>query len=229
MSEKEQLFQAWLDNRLSEQQSQRLEQLALTDDELKNRLATARYIEQQVHGYEELTPPPWDPGGIVAEQNNTPWWQWSGLSVLSLACSCFAIALVLFNVRITAQTDGFAITFGQSAQGNNSQQLEALLDQRLQRFAAEQELVLANYASDLKDQQQANNIQLAGYLMTTTRQERQQDMSHFIQYVNEQRSEDALDNKLKYQRLEYALQAQALTQGVGQGVYQSTNFNEEDK
>ncbi|TLU65196.1 hypothetical protein FE810_09775 [Thalassotalea litorea] len=228
MSEKEQLFQAWLDGTLSEQQSQRLEELAMEDESLKGHLATARHIEQQVHGYEEQTPPNWDPSAMMAE-TKTPWWQWSGLSITSMACSCFAIALVLFNVQITSQQDGFAITFGAANPNNSDQKIEALFDQRLQQFAAEQEIVLANYVSDFKDQQQANNLQLAGYLLTATRQERQEDMSHFVQYVNEQRSEDVLDNKLKYQRLEYALQAQALKQDVGQQQFQQTNFNEEDE
>ncbi|WP_394176665.1 anti-sigma factor [Thalassotalea litorea] len=230
MSEQEQLFQAWLDGTLNEQQSQRLEALAMEDDTLKRRLATARYIEQQVHGFEEQSPSNWDPGSIIADdKEKRPWWQWPGLSVASLACSCFAIALVLFNVQVTSQQDGFAITFGGSDASVENRKLEALLDQRLQQFAAEQEIVLANYVSDFKDDQQANNLQLAGYLLTATRQERQEDISHFIQTISEQRNADALDNKLNYQRLEYALQAQALNQGVTPGQYQQTHFNEEDE
>ncbi|QDP00797.1 anti-sigma factor family protein [Thalassotalea sp. PS06] len=227
MSEKEQLFQAWLDGNLNEQQSQRLEALASEDEELRSRLAAARYIEQQVHGYEAHTPENWDPASIMGEAQ-APWWQWPGLSLASLACSCFAIALVLLNVQVTSQQDGFAITFGSSSNSIDEQKLEQLLDQCLQQFAAEQEIVLANYVSDFKDQQQANNLQLAGYLLTATRQERQEDISHFIQYVDEQRSEDALDNKLKYQRLEYALQTQAIKQGMGE-QFQQTKFNDEDE
>ena len=66
-------------------------------------------------------------------------------------------------------------------------------------------MILANYTADIKVKQQENNLQLASYLMEASRKERKEDISSFIEYVNEQRTDDQFNNQLKFKQLERAL------------------------
>ncbi|TRX57297.1 hypothetical protein [Thalassomonas sp. M1454] len=235
MSEQEHKFQQWLDGQLSAKESQHFEQSIENDIELKQRLAAARFIEQQVHCYEQQPVPNWDRGQVFADKKS--WWQWQGLSALSFAFSIFAIALVIFKVEVIQQDDGLLVNFGPSKNQQNTAEIDNLISQRLKEFASEQQLVMANYASDLKDDQQNNNLQLATYLLSATRQERQEDISSFIKYVNEQRTEDVVDQKLRFEQLKYAMENQALASKASRPAYpnmklQNTSFNEsqpEDK
>ena len=205
----EQFFQRWLEGELTAEQSVEFEQRAANDKELQQRLATARVIEQQVHCYEQAKVPDWDRHSTF-DVDHTPWWQWHGLPALSMAFSVFAICLVVFKVELVSQDNGFAVNFGGGSEAFDSAQVDALVTERLQQFANEQELVMANYKSELKDSQQDNNLQLASYVLSATRQERNEDISDFIKYVNEQRSEDSIEQKLRFQKLEYKLQSQSL-------------------
>ncbi len=214
MSRQEQLFQLWLDNQLNEQQQAEFEQLIANSPELQNRLNTAKLIEQQVYCHEQAPAPNWDPNSIFSH-DKTPWWQWSGLPLASLCCSLFAVMLVVFNVEFSMQQEGFMVRFGQSQQrmqheALTTKQLQQQVDQRLQLFAAEQALTLASLKNDLKDSQQTNNLELVTYLLASTRKERQEDISNFIQYVNEQRQDDAIDQKIHFQKLQLQLDTQSL-------------------
>ena len=66
-------------------------------------------------------------------------------------------------------------------------------------------MLLANYAADIKVKQQDNNLQLASYIMGVSRQERKEDVSDFIQYINAERKDELLEQKMKYQELEQAI------------------------
>lgn len=229
MSDQEHKFQQWLDGKLTPQESQAFEQTINNDEQMKDRLASARLIEQQVYCYEQQTVPQWDRAQGFTDKK--PWWQWQGLAALSFSFSIFAIALVLFKVEVIQQEQGLLVSFGGTSVQQGSVDVDKLITQRLKEFAGEQQLVMANYVNDLKDDQQANNLQLATYLLSATRQERQEDISSFIKYVNEQRTEDAVDQTLRYQQLKYAMENQAMTSNNTQTPYpnlklQTTNFNE---
>lgn len=200
-TELEQAFANWLDGKSGG---------AELNDELDNgvdwqaRRNTACFIEHQVTMSNEVEVPTWDrASGFQSEK--VPFWQWRGLPVMSMAFSMFAMLLVLFKVELVMQDDGILLNFA----GNNSQQqdekIAKLVDEKLRGFAQEQQVVLANYAADIKVQQQDSNLQLASYIIGASRQERKEDISDFIQYINAQRKDDVLDQKIKYQALEQAI------------------------
>ena len=132
----------------------------------------------------------------------------------------FAMALVLFKVELVMKDDGVLLTFAGSSQTSINQVsysqaeisalVDAQVDQKLQLFAGEQQVVLANYAADIKGKQQDSNLQLASYIMGVSRQERKEDIGDFIQYINDQRADDSFDNKIKFQRLENEINYQSL-------------------
>lgn len=227
----ERQFQRWLEGTLSSEESMQFEQDIVNNDAMESRLATARFIEQQVHCNEESAVPNWDRESTFTSDKK-PWWQWQGIPAMSMAFSIFAICLVIFKVELVMQDNGLLVNFG----GQNNQQspveVERLINQRLKEFAAEQQVVMANYSSELKSEQQDNNLQLATYLLTATRQERSEDISSFLNFVNEQRDEDVIDQKLRFQKLEYALQSQKLknkmqTKNYQEPTYQKANFEQQ--
>ncbi len=156
---------------------------------------------------------------------------------MSMAFSMFAMALVLFKVELVFQPEGVLLSFSGSASENQDAKMSALVDLRLKEFAAEQQVVLANYATDIQGKQQDSNLQLATYIMGASRQERKEDMTDFIQYINEQRQDEKFDQKIKFQELERKIQYRKADQrnnyndiGLNQNNLKAvpTNWNSEE-
>ncbi len=170
----------------------------------QQRQNTAHFINHQVEVTPDVEVPNWDRTSSF-HSNKVSFWQWRGLPALSMAFSVMAIALVLFRVELVLQDGGVLLSFAGSNSQLEQRKIAALVDEKLQGFAQEQQVVLANYAADIKVQQQDNNLQLASYIMGASRQERKEDISDFIQYINAQRKDELLDQKIKYQQLEQAI------------------------
>ncbi|QBY03461.1 hypothetical protein E2K93_03310 [Thalassotalea sp. HSM 43] len=201
------LFELWLDNKLSIEQAQQLEQLASQDEALAARLASARFIEQQALAFEPEPVPKWDKQSTFSDEKR-PWWQWRAMPALSMAMSIVAIALVLFKVEISNTEQGLLVSFGGSQAMPTD--VEQLVNARLIEFAKEQQVVMAEFNQDIISRQQDNNLKLATYVLSASRTERQQDISNIVSFVNEAREEDNLQQSLKMQQLDYKLQAQTI-------------------
>lgn len=119
------------------------------------------------------------------------WWQRPLLPVASLACSALAVLAVVTQLQVEVTGQGFNVHFGG---GLSEQQLQAAVDEKMAVLAAEQQLQLASYAANLRqdfsDDVAAANQQLVNYVLTTNRNERQEDMEDLIRYVNAQREDD---------------------------------------
>lgn len=232
MSDQEQKFSDWLDGMPSKKAgpdakdsesakdspdakySASAEEIAAKET-WQERAAVAKSLFHQVSLQEDREVPQWDRGSAFITKENKPWWQWSGLPVMSMACSFIAIALVLLKVELVMQPEGVLLSFSGSHSKSNQAQQEAkvnrLVNQKLREFASEQQVILANYATDIITRQQDNNLQLASYILDASRQERKEDISDFIGYVNEQRKDEKLDQKIKYQQLEHKIKLQKIS------------------
>ncbi|NMP31007.1 hypothetical protein HII17_05460 [Thalassotalea sp. M1531] len=205
MSPRDNQFDDWLDKKLSNEQSEQFENDVNNEQSMKEQIATAKYVEYLVDQEHTRKVPDWDrSAGIEFEDKR--WWQWQGLPVLSMGFSCFAMVLVLFNVQLAVNDDGVLLIFGQ--QNSSQQQVAKLVDEKLNAYQQQQQLALANFTADLSAKQQESNLQLAGYILDTSRQERKEDISDFIQFVNAQRQDDVVEQRIRYQRLEDAIQYQ---------------------
>ncbi|WP_411360159.1 hypothetical protein [Pseudidiomarina salilacus] len=124
-------------------------------------------------------------------QTQQRWWQRPLLPVASLACSLLAVLAVVSQLQIQVTEQGFSVHFGG---GLSEQQLQAAVTEQVSKLQAEQQLQLANYAAnlreDFRDDVAAANQQLVNYVLTTNRSEREQDMEDLIRYVNAQREDD---------------------------------------
>tara|TARA_R110000787_G_scaffold105978_4_gene213551 strand:+ start:289 stop:1029 length:741 start_codon:yes stop_codon:yes gene_type:complete len=220
----EQAFTDWLDGKSDGDQ--------ISDEPLwQQRKNTVTSLEHQIAMSCDEKVPSWDRSNGF-ESDTTPFWQWSGLPAMSMVCSIFAVALVLFKVELVMQDDGVLLSFAGKNTQFQEQELAKLVDQRLQSFAHEQQVVLANYAADIKVNQQDNNLQLASYIMGASRQERKEDISDFMQYINAERKDELLEQKIKFQTLERAIKYNKVYQrdnvkgfGLKQGDIKSTPAN----
>ena len=125
------------------------------------------------------------------EQTQPRWWQRPLLPVASFACSALAVLAVITQVQVQVTDQGFNVHFGGSL---TQQQLQAAVTAEMTKLNAEQQLQMANYAAnlreDFRDDVAAANQQLVNYVLTTSRSEREQDMEDLIRYVNAQREDD---------------------------------------
>ncbi len=198
----EQEFANWLDGKSDDCQ---FDDGDLTHEALwQQRKNTVDAIEHQVSMSGEQSVPAWDRASAFTNDKVT-FWQWRGLPVLSMAFSILAVALVLFKVELVIQNEAVVLSFAGANSHLQYEKIAALVDVKLQRFAQEQQVLLANYAADIKVKQQDNNLQLASYIMGVSRQERKEDISDFIQYINAERKDELLEQKIKYQELEQAI------------------------
>lgn len=196
----EQQFSQWLDN----QEQVFDEALLQGDKQWRDRARTAKGIAHQVALESQQKVPNWNRAGTFIDEKN-PWWQWRGLPAMSMAFSIFALSLVIFKVDFTLKDGAMMISFSGSETIKQQADIEAMIDQKLQTFASEQQVVLASYAADIKVKQQDNNLQLASYILGASRKERKEDIGDFVQYINEQRADEQFNNQLKFKQLEQAL------------------------
>ena len=212
--EQRQHLSAYLEGELSSSAAHKFEQQLENNKLLQEQLAFAQQLKTQIQQTVDVEVPTWD-RAIAFEQaqtvnNSKSWWQWQGLPVLSMSFSIFAILLVMFNVNVQFNNNELRINFGKDINLNSEnyltkEQVDKKITDVLQEFASEQQLVLANFNADLRSKQQQNDLQLASYLLNTSRKERKEDISDFIAYVNEQNRENNLAQKIKFQQLDYAL------------------------
>jgi hypothetical protein len=147
------------------------------------------------------------------------WGMWLGVPSLSMACSAFAITIVMtfmqdkgfdqqaFDKQVTAMIDQqvqqkVAAQLTTTLANKDNSDIERLVNLKLREFAVEQQVILANYRTDISEQQQNNNLALAGYVIGASRKERKEDMSDFISFFNAQRQDEQLAQKIKFQQLE---------------------------
>ncbi|MDT0603389.1 hypothetical protein [Thalassotalea castellviae] len=204
----EQNFAQWLARKTSDKNKQIDDVEFEQDSQWHDRMATVNKLAHYVDIANEHNVPHWDRGSTFTSDKK-PWWQWSALPAMSFAFSCFAIALVLLKVELIVKPEGVMLSFADnyqaSHQASQDERIAQLVDQKLQAFASEQQVILANYAADIKVKQQESNLQLASYVIGASRQERKEDLSDFIKYINEQRADEQFQQKMKFKELEQTI------------------------
>ena len=171
-----------------------------------------------------------------AKGHSINWGMWLGVPSLSMACSAVAITIVMtfiqdkgfdqqaFDKQVTAMIDQqvqqkVAAQLTSTLANKDNSDIERLVNLKLREFAAEQQVILANYRTDISEQQQSNNLALAGYVIGASRKERKEDMSDFISFFNAQRQDEQLAQKIKFQQLEREISFQNI------GLEQSGNID----
>jgi len=232
MSDPKKPIDDWLDANGKEPMSEELAQFLAKKDtskeekEWQQRVHAANYIAHQSDVMLDEEVPDWDRGSMFDIEKRS-WWQWQGLPAMSMAFSFFALALVLFKVEFAMTDNGMLVSFGGS-EVNHEAKINDLVDQRLREFASEQQVILANYAADIKVKQQETNLDLARYILTSSRQERKEDMSEFMKYINAERQDELLNQKIKFQQLEQKIAEKSMNYNTGKIEATPIGWTEEE-
>ncbi|GAA0376265.1 hypothetical protein GCM10009092_45510 [Bowmanella denitrificans] len=188
MSDKHELFALWLEGRLSAEQQQIFERLCAEDDELARQVSLARQVEQAATRYEEQAVPNWQIPAIGPQPRaESSWWRGRAMPSLSFAMSIVALAMVLFRVEV--QVHGGSLTVSFAGQGREDE-IRRQVDAEIAQFKEQQQVLLANYSREMREQQQDVNSQLTSYLLSASRTERREDFAELIKFVNQQREDD---------------------------------------
>lgn len=168
-------------------------------------------ITQQVNCEAEYEVPNWNRAAAFEQHSNslaakfesTPWWHGQSFGGLAFAISLSIIALLSVYTNKGEKLDQYTITMLVKAQV--AQQIDVEVNRKLREFASEQQVILANYKVELSERQEKNNLQLAGYVISSARSERQEDMADFVSFINAQRKDEQLDQKIRFQQLEQSI------------------------
>jgi len=168
-------------------------------------------ITQQASCEDEYEVPNWNRAAAFEQNSNhlsnkfeaTPWWHWQSVGGLALAASISIIALLGIYTNKGENID--QATIAMLVKEQVAQQLDVEVNRKLREFASEQQVILANYKAELSERQEQNNLQLAGYVMSAARNERKEDLTDFVSFINAQRKDEQLDQKIRFQQLEQAI------------------------
>jgi hypothetical protein len=151
-------------------------------------------LQQLANEWESQDVPNWDRERTFrpSQQPRLSWWQRPWLPLASLVSSAFAVVLVLGNTQIISNEHGVMLRFGSTATDTGA--IEQLVAQRLNEYAAAQQLALVSYGvtlrNDMREDMNIANQQLVNYVIAANREERNVDMADLIRYVNAQREDD---------------------------------------
>ena len=168
-------------------------------------------ITNAVNSEEEYEVPHWNraaafesDAGYLAKQNQgLTWWSWQNIGSLAIAASVSIVALLSIYVNKNDNLDQQSIA--KLVKEQVALQLDEEVNLKLREFASEQQVILANYKAELSERQEKNNLQLAGYVLSATRTERKEDMSDFVSFINAQRKDEQLEQKIRFHQLEEAI------------------------
>lgn len=196
LQEKEALFAAYIEGELTPDQQATFNALCESDNEFDERINNSNTFNRYAAGFSAPTPPRWNKEITFFEQNKSRGWLQSfSLSGLAVAMSACALLAVLTGAQISIKDNGVALTF---AHETNASDVDALVSQKVAEALGEQreyyqvanQQLFKEYAQALSTQQQQSSAELTQYLLTSSREERKQDFSELLKFINDQRIDD---------------------------------------
>jgi hypothetical protein len=200
----EQLLGLWVEQQLNEQQRHEFESRCIEDPAFAKQVETFNMFSMHCEHYQSDEVPSWDSASTFDMPEKVKWWQWQGLPTLSFATSLLAIVMVLTGLQVRTHEGAMTISF---AGKQNEQEIDRLVNDRLEEFQEIQQLALKSYTQTMQQQQMDTSTQLTQYLLGASRKERREDFAELIKYVNEQRGDDQLFYARQFNKLEQDIYA----------------------
>lgn len=188
-NQNEQLLGLWLDGQLNQEQRLAFEQRCVEDGSFAQQVEAANIFNLHAQQYVDQAVPDWNRAATFAPVEKAPWWHWQGLSGLSIAMSVMAMVMVVTGFQVRIDEGAVMISF---ADKPSNQQIERLVNDKLQLYQQEQQVAMNRFTQSLQQQQLDTSSQLTQYLLTSSRKERREDFAELIKFINEQRSDDQL-------------------------------------
>ncbi|QJR80202.1 hypothetical protein CA267_005135 [Alteromonas pelagimontana] len=183
----EALFAKWLNGPLSDDEQQEFERLCLEDPGFASQVETANQLNMTAEQFESVPVPHWQRENTFLVADKPKWWQWQGLPVASMAISAFALVLVITGFHV--EVEGSKISMGFNS-APDEQAVAQLVDEKLHTYQQANQALFGKYVDAIVAQQKEASTQLTQYLLSSSRQERREDFSELVKFINEQRSDD---------------------------------------
>ncbi len=204
---KETLFAAFLDNTLTDKQRADFDALCISDSEFAQRVDISKRIESIADTFSAPTVPQWDKSRTfspVYDQTRPSWFSLSGLAIATSACALLA---VLTGAQFSVSEKGVELTFVSSP---SASEVDALVAQKVAETLSEQrdyyqqanQTLFKEYAQALSTQQRESNAELTEYLLASSREERKQDFTELLTFINDQRIDDQRFYARQFSRLQ---------------------------
>lgn len=203
--QKSALFAAWLDGNMSDEQQQQFERLCIEDEGFSQRVEQANQLNLISENFAEANVPSWDMHATFDAPEKLRWWQSPAWGVSSMACSVFAVLLVVSGFNMSVQDGRLSMGF---SSGLSVEQVNVMVEQRLTDYQATNQAMFAQYVDAITTQQQQSSAQLTEYLLSSSRQERREDFAELIKFINEQRSDDQIYYAKQLNNLQKEIYAQ---------------------
>jgi len=182
MSNNQQIFEDWLDGKITDQQCAS----ALQHDAVwYSRMQNAQALQSHAKAPHFEAVPDFDSSAVFAQQWQRPRPQRSWWPQLSLALSCAAMLISLSPAKFQLQDGSLTLSWHNSQSEINNAVNHALL-----AYQKEQQQWLVQ---QLDTQQQSTNSQLVllkDYLQDELKRDQRSDMLQLVEYLNQQRQAD---------------------------------------
>lgn len=191
------LLTTWLEGHLTPAQQSQFERLCLQDEAFAKQVERANAFALMSESDEPEPSPEWNREASFNFKPTPSWWQWQGLPLTSMACSVFAILLVVTGFNMDYHQGRFSFGFGNSLAPSEIEDIVAVyvdeqVTQKVTDYQQNNQALLVQYLDALQDQQLQSSAQLTEYVLTSNRQERREDFAEFIKFINQQRQDDQM-------------------------------------
>ena len=182
MSNNQQIFEDWLEGKLTEQQCQAL----LKDDATwLTRMASARALVQDATQPRFEAVPEFDSSALFAKQWQRPKPQRSWWPQVSLALSCAAMLISLSPAHFQMRDGSLTLSWR-----NSQQEIDNAVSTALTSYQREQKQWLAQQLDYQQQNTSSQLVLLKDYLQDAIKRDQRTDMLQLVEYLNQQRQAD---------------------------------------
>jgi hypothetical protein len=187
----------YIDQKLSTKVSHQVEQAINQCETCQATYRQAVELHQMADQWQQQSVPAWHRTeyAVKPKTKTQQWLSWS-----ALATSTLAIFMVVFQVQISSNDSGLQIAFGGNSNGQVSAKLEALVQQKLDAYRKEQNLMLdARFIAATNNQITQSKL-LVAQALEKSRDERRDDLNFLVTGIQSQRYEDSqkIEKRLAY-------------------------------
>lgn len=182
MSNNQQIFEDWLEGKITEQQCQQQLQY---DPQWLARMDNARMLRADASAARFDVIPEFDSSAMFAKQWHRPKLQRSWWPQLSLALSCAAMLISLSPAQLHLQDGSLTLSWH-----NPQQDVDNAINAALSSYQQQQQQWLVQQLDYQQQNTSSQLVLLKDYLQDELKRDQRTDMLQLVEYLNQQRQAD---------------------------------------
>jgi len=208
LQEKEALLAAFLEGSLAQNQRAEFDALCKSDRAFAEVVSNAESVRRGVDSFATPATPQWNKESTFFEQSVTrSGAKWFSLSSLAMATSACALLAVLTGAQLSFDDNSVALTFSVNQSNDDvdtlvAQRVASALGEQREYYQQVNQTLFKEYAQALSTQQQQSSAELTQYLLASSREERKEDFSELLKFINDQRIDDQRFYAQQFSRLQ---------------------------